>query len=215
MTGHRVAARTAVRRWLSVTTPPRISATQRHPLAQRTTQPSRIMELLEQIGGSHIVDQGTILDCDFAPWKCCSGSLVDVWFLLTKNCFLFKCFRKVFVNLIIWQTRLIYEIFTSSIRRPFLIGIWHLWSVAVDPLCMYDFCWRTCSSGEKPNYFLDICGTRSDIDLEVNSERHASSIGYQLGIGLFHLGTVTMAPAWIYDWKYWKRLFNTNIIIII
>ena len=38
----------------------------------------QIMELLEQIGGSHIIDRGTILDRDFAPCKCCSGNLVDV-----------------------------------------------------------------------------------------------------------------------------------------
>ncbi|XP_033643026.1 golgin subfamily A member 2-like [Asterias rubens] len=38
----------------------------------------QIMELLEQIGGSHIIDRGTILDRDFAPCKCCSGTLVDV-----------------------------------------------------------------------------------------------------------------------------------------
>ncbi|XP_022085282.1 golgin subfamily A member 2-like [Acanthaster planci] len=46
------------------------------PTTDHTAQ--QIMELLEQIGGSHIIDRGTILDRDFAPCKCCSGHLVDV-----------------------------------------------------------------------------------------------------------------------------------------
>ncbi|XP_038063693.1 golgin subfamily A member 2-like [Patiria miniata] len=55
----------------------------RNPAHNRSPQPTdhtaqQIMELLEQIGGSHIIDRGTILDRDFAPCKCCSGTLVDV-----------------------------------------------------------------------------------------------------------------------------------------
>ncbi|XP_071821023.1 golgin subfamily A member 2-like isoform X2 [Apostichopus japonicus] len=38
----------------------------------------QIIQLLQQMGGSHNIDRGTILDRDFLPCKCCTGTMIDV-----------------------------------------------------------------------------------------------------------------------------------------
>lgn len=47
-------------------------------IPEREHTAHQIIQLLQQMGGSNNIDRGTILDRDFLPCKCCTGSMIDV-----------------------------------------------------------------------------------------------------------------------------------------